>query len=63
MTEVLSRPAADRVSTLVDTIRVQAALPLLEARPLPAAAYWDEDFYEHELEHIWRKDWICIASR
>jgi phenylpropionate dioxygenase-like ring-hydroxylating dioxygenase large terminal subunit len=61
VTEVLSRPTKGRVSTLVDTIRAQAALPLLEARPLPAAAYWDEDFYEHELEHIWRKDWICIA--
>ncbi|MCW2849819.1 MAG: putative dioxygenase with Rieske [2Fe-2S] iron-sulfur domain [Marmoricola sp.] len=61
MTEVLSSPTKSRVSTLVETIRAQAALPLTEARPLPSATYWDEDFYEHELEHIWRKDWICIA--
>jgi phenylpropionate dioxygenase-like ring-hydroxylating dioxygenase large terminal subunit len=39
----------------------QADLPLEQAIPLPAQVYRDPEFYEYELEHIFRKDWICIA--
>lgn len=39
----------------------QADLPLEQAIPLPTQAYWDPAMYEHELEHIFRKDWVCIA--
>ncbi|MEV7968676.1 aromatic ring-hydroxylating dioxygenase subunit alpha [Sphaerisporangium sp. NPDC088356] len=61
MTEVLSRPTANVVQALVQQIHEQAALPLEESRPLPTRAYWDPEYYEYELEHIFRKDWICIA--
>lgn len=49
------------VSLLVEQIQKQAVLPLESALPLPAAAYWDESFYQLELERIFRKDWVCIA--
>lgn len=61
MTEVLSRPVADGVQALVQRIGEQAALPLEESRVLPARTYWDPDFYQYELEHVWRKDWICLG--
>ncbi|EHK86743.1 aromatic ring-hydroxylating oxygenase subunit alpha [Rhodococcus pyridinivorans] len=46
---------------LVQQIRQQADLPLEQAVPLPTRTYWDPEFYEHELTHIFRKDWVCIA--
>lgn len=46
---------------LVRTVAAQAQLPLSEALPLPAKCYWDPDLYQLELEHIFRRDWICIA--
>lgn len=49
------------VGELVQQIDHQSRLPLAEAVPSPARAYWDPAFYEHELEHIFRKDWICVA--
>ena len=61
VTEVLSRPVADGVQALVRQISEQAAVPLEESRALPAQAYWDPEFYAYELEHIWRKDWICLG--
>ncbi|MDT7617383.1 MAG: hypothetical protein QOF00_4830 [Pseudonocardiales bacterium] len=61
MTELLSRPTTDAVRELVRRIGEQAALPLEESRALPARAYWDPEFHEYELEHVFKKDWICIA--
>src|SRR5690606_16933233 len=49
------------VAGLVQQISKQADLPLEQAIPLPTRTYWDPEFYEHELTHIFRKDWVCIA--
>lgn len=65
VTEVLSRPVAEGVQAgvqgLVRQISEQAAMPLEESRALPAQTYWDPEFHAYELEHIWRKDWICLG--
>ncbi|ANS31947.1 Rieske (2Fe-2S) domain-containing protein (plasmid) [Rhodococcus opacus] len=49
------------VHDLVREITAQSKLPLETAVPLPTRTYWDHDFYELELENIFRKDWVCIA--
>jgi phenylpropionate dioxygenase-like ring-hydroxylating dioxygenase large terminal subunit len=46
---------------IVEQIAAQAVLPLEQALPLPAAAYWDPDFHALELDRIFRRDWICVA--
>ena len=46
---------------LLDTLAKSIATPIEEARGLPPAAYTSEEFYELELEHLFRRDWICIG--
>ncbi len=36
-------------------------LPPLEAWTLPPSAYWSEEAYRAELEHIFYKEWTCIG--
>ena len=35
--------------------------PLRQAGPLPAWCYTDADWYERELETIFRKEWLCVG--
>jgi choline monooxygenase len=35
--------------------------PVLEAETLPGEAYWRPDIFDRELEHIFRREWICIG--
>jgi choline monooxygenase len=35
--------------------------PLRQAGPLPAWCYADKDWYERELELIFRKEWLCVG--
>ncbi len=51
--------AATRV--LIDTLIKSLSTPLEEARGLPPQAYLSEEFYELELEHLFRRDWICVG--
>lgn len=30
-------------------------------RPLPARTYYDSDYYEFEVEHILKKNWLCVG--
>ena len=30
-------------------------------RPLPARCYYDKDFYQFEVEHILKKNWLCVG--
>ena len=47
--------------TLIDTLAKSLSTPLEEARGLPPRAYLSEEFYELELEHLFRRDWICVG--
>ena len=35
--------------------------PLRQAGPLPGWCYTDHDWYERELETIFRKEWLCVG--
>ena len=30
-------------------------------RPLPARCYYDDDIYQFEVEHILKKNWLCVG--
>ena len=47
--------------TLIDTLAKSLSTPLEEARGLPPQAYLSEEFYELELEHLFRRDWVCVG--
>ena len=46
---------------LIDTLTTSITTPLEEARGLPPQAYLSEEFYQLELEYLFRRDWICIG--
>jgi len=46
---------------LLDTLAKSIGTPIEEARGLPPLAYTSEEFYELEVEHLFRRDWICIG--
>ena len=46
---------------LIDTLAQSLSTPLEEARGLPPQAYLSEEFYQLELEHLFRRDWICVG--
>ena len=46
---------------LIDTLAKSLSTPIEEARGLPPQAYLSEEFYELELEHLFRRDWICVG--
>ena len=46
---------------LIDTLTRSISTPLEEARGLPPQAYLSEEFYELELEYLFRRDWICVG--
>lgn len=35
--------------------------PLHKAGPLPSWCYTDQDWFDHEVENIFRKDWLCVG--
>ena len=35
--------------------------PLEQASPLPAACYVSPEWYERELETIFRTEWLCVG--
>jgi phenylpropionate dioxygenase-like ring-hydroxylating dioxygenase large terminal subunit len=47
--------------TLIDTLAQSLSTPLEKARGLPPQAYLSEEFYQLELEHLFRRDWICVG--
>lgn len=46
---------------LLDTLAKSIATPIEEARGLPPETYLSQEFYELELEYLFRRDWICIG--
>lgn len=37
--------------------------PIEEARALPPQAYLNDELYDLELEHLFRRDWICVGRQ
>ena len=46
---------------LIDTLSGSLSTPLEEARGLPPLAYLSGEFYELELEYLFRRDWVCVG--
>ena len=46
---------------LINTLAQSLSTPLEEARGLPPQAYLSEEFYELELEYLFRRDWVCVG--
>lgn len=38
-----------------------ADLPLEAAEPLPAQAYTSQDFFDWEVQHVFKREWYCLA--
>ena len=51
----------NRLSVIKQDICNTAALPLQEARALPAEAYTDQEYFVWEKEHILKKQWLSVA--
>ena len=59
MAATLSPPSS--LEPLAAAVCGAAALPLEQAVALPAAAYFDPSLYAWELEHLFRRRWVCVA--
>jgi len=47
--------------TALDALSERAGRPLAQARALPGECYTSEELYALEVEHIFRKEWMCVA--
>ena len=47
----------DAVEELADN----TAVPFENAQAMPRSVYLDNDFLEHELQHIFSKEWVCVG--
>jgi phenylpropionate dioxygenase-like ring-hydroxylating dioxygenase large terminal subunit len=45
----------------VALLRANVAAPFEEARAMPPAVYTSEAFLEAELEHVFRREWLCVG--
>lgn len=46
---------------LIETLTRSITTPIEEARGLPPQAYLSEEFYQLELEYLFRRDWVCVG--
>src|SRR5262245_56255258 len=64
VSELPSRPKSDAsmsLEDLFDDIRQTAALPLPKGQTLPATVYTSQAFFDWEVEHVFKKDWLALA--
>ena len=54
-------PAAQRIAEIQRGVREAAEKPLSEAIMSPPETYTDPDYFHWEVEHILKKDWVCLA--
>ena len=54
-------PADERIAAIRRGVREAAEKPLSEAIMSPAETYTDPDYFQWEIEHILKKDWMCLA--
>jgi phenylpropionate dioxygenase-like ring-hydroxylating dioxygenase large terminal subunit len=55
------QPAREKVEAIRKQVIAAASLPLPEATTLPRDAYFDEDYFRHEVETVFETDWLCVA--
>ena len=48
-------------TSAVEELRANVAVPFERAHAMPTSVYTSQEFLELELEHIFRKDWICAG--
>ncbi|HHP7244497.1 MAG TPA: aromatic ring-hydroxylating oxygenase subunit alpha [Elainellaceae cyanobacterium] len=56
---IKSKPAS--IEAINAAILESASTDLAHAYTLPAAAYTSEEYFEYEMETIFKREWICIA--
>jgi phenylpropionate dioxygenase-like ring-hydroxylating dioxygenase large terminal subunit len=44
-----------------DELKANVNLPFDHAKAMPTSVYTSEEFYQHEIEHIFKKDWFCAG--
>ena len=49
------------LTELLSSLKTYVELPLEQARTLDPAFYTSKEWYELELEQIWRKEWLVVA--
>jgi phenylpropionate dioxygenase-like ring-hydroxylating dioxygenase large terminal subunit len=49
------------LAAVLELLEERASRPLERARALPGVCYTSEELYAHEVEHIFRKEWMCVA--
>jgi len=47
--------------TAIQELKANVAVPFEQARAMPRAVYTSPEFLQAELDHIFRKDWICAG--
>jgi phenylpropionate dioxygenase-like ring-hydroxylating dioxygenase large terminal subunit len=60
-TPTLDSVHRDRLSQIQQSILDVADRPFEQAIALPAAAYTNPDFYNWEVEHIFKRQWLCVG--
>ena len=49
------------LTQILSKLQQVAGQPFEQAHPIPAAVNHSADFLDHELRHVFSKDWICIG--
>lgn len=44
-----------------DELKANVSLPFDHAKAMPTSVYTSEEFYQQEIEHIFKKDWFCAG--
>jgi len=57
----MMKPKPADIEEINAAILESASSGLEHARTLPADAYISSDYFEYEMETIWKQEWICIA--
>lgn len=55
-----AQPARD-VSAILEEIQRTADLPLSQSTTLPSQAYTSQEFFDWEIEHLFKNDWYAVA--
>lgn len=51
----------DKIGNLLEEAKRAVRVPLAQAKTLPPECFTDPDFYQQEVDHIFRKEWLCAG--